>query len=298
MHARHSNDRIAIDPRAQNRAAHSSHPCRAQAARLCSIFAAMIVTLALAPTALADDLALPNLTVIGVAPDGTETPLTEYRWLVEEDLTYHVLLDGSGAPQSDPNTLSVNFHRSYMPVVAKGCVGFSDLDPTYSSCGELPFTDMGSHYYVSVVPRNGPDGGPGYNPGYSIGGAVYDPSGTTVYVNQHNIPTAQITVLIFEDNFPLNNTPDLPGEDPANPGNTPMDGFQIVVEDAGGRYGASAGVQSLDAFGNPLGTTYDGAGNPNGFGPGQRYASKGCYVVQLGAGPTPELRQVSDWVVQ
>jgi ABC-type branched-subunit amino acid transport system substrate-binding protein len=34
------------------------------------------------------------------------------------------------------------------------------------------------------------------------------------------------------------------------------------------------------------------------FGPGQRYASKGCYVVQLGPGPTPELRQVSDWVVQ
>jgi ABC-type branched-subunit amino acid transport system substrate-binding protein len=34
------------------------------------------------------------------------------------------------------------------------------------------------------------------------------------------------------------------------------------------------------------------------FGPGQRYASKGCYLVQLGPGPTPELRQVSDWVVQ
>jgi hypothetical protein len=33
------------------------------------------------------------------------------------------------------------------------------------------------------------------------------------------------------------------------------------------------------------------------FGPGQRYAAKGCYVVQLGPGPTPELRQVSDWVV-
>jgi hypothetical protein len=34
------------------------------------------------------------------------------------------------------------------------------------------------------------------------------------------------------------------------------------------------------------------------FGPGQRYAAKGCYVVQLGPGPEPELRQVSDWVVQ
>ena len=34
------------------------------------------------------------------------------------------------------------------------------------------------------------------------------------------------------------------------------------------------------------------------FGPGQRYASKGCYVVRLGEGPTPELQPVSGWVVQ
>jgi hypothetical protein len=34
------------------------------------------------------------------------------------------------------------------------------------------------------------------------------------------------------------------------------------------------------------------------FGPGQRYAAKGCYVVQLGPGPEPELHEVSEWVVQ
>ena len=48
-----------------------------------------------------------------------------------------------------------------------------------------------------------------------------------------------------------------------------MAGFQIIVEDAGGRYGASAGVQSQDAFGNlevtppidgyPFGRIYYGA---------------------------------------
>ena len=33
------------------------------------------------------------------------------------------------------------------------------------------------------------------------------------------------------------------------------------------------------------------------FGPGQRYASKGCYIVQLSAGPKPELIRKSDWVI-
>ena len=33
------------------------------------------------------------------------------------------------------------------------------------------------------------------------------------------------------------------------------------------------------------------------FGPGQRYASKGCYIIQLGPGPEPELLPKSEWVI-
>lgn len=33
------------------------------------------------------------------------------------------------------------------------------------------------------------------------------------------------------------------------------------------------------------------------FGPGQRYASKGCYMVQLGNGEQPELLKKSEWVI-
>jgi hypothetical protein len=33
------------------------------------------------------------------------------------------------------------------------------------------------------------------------------------------------------------------------------------------------------------------------FGPGQRYASKGCYIVQLSRGEKPELVRKSDWVI-
>ena len=34
------------------------------------------------------------------------------------------------------------------------------------------------------------------------------------------------------------------------------------------------------------------------FGPGQRYISKGCFIVQLGKGENPQLERRSDWVVQ
>lgn len=33
------------------------------------------------------------------------------------------------------------------------------------------------------------------------------------------------------------------------------------------------------------------------FGPGQRYASKGCYIVQLGEGKQPELIKKSEWII-
>ncbi len=33
------------------------------------------------------------------------------------------------------------------------------------------------------------------------------------------------------------------------------------------------------------------------FGPGQRYASKGCYIVQLSGGPDPALVKMSEWVI-
>lgn len=34
------------------------------------------------------------------------------------------------------------------------------------------------------------------------------------------------------------------------------------------------------------------------FGPGQRYVSKGCYIIQLGSGEKPDLLPKSEWVIQ
>ena len=187
---------------------------------------------------------LPNLLVEGVDANGITTPITAYRWLVEEDKTYHVQTFPNGAADPttfDPNwdqltdgitggeTLSVSFHQSYMPVVAKGCVGFDDVGCNEVIPGtDVPALDPTKNYYVSVVPRSGA----------SIGGAAFSTAtGATVYVNEHPIPTAQITILIFEDNNPINAAPDLPQEDPIVNGGD-MSGVTIIVEDGGGRYGA------------------------------------------------------------
>lgn len=182
-----------------------------------------------------------DLTVIGENNDGTTTQLTEFRWLIEEDQTYHVT---PGVP--DPNTLAVSFHQSYMPITANG-------DET-----SLPTTlalDPDKHYYVSVLPKT-----PGT---YSIGGAQIAPGQTavSVSVNQLPLPAAQISIFVFEDDFPINSAPDLPAEQG-------IAGVQILVEDAGGKYGMSAGAQMADVFGNMLGTVYDQTCDVDGLNPG------------------------------
>lgn len=185
-----------------------------------------------------------TLNVTGLNKDGTKPAITEYRWTIEEDTTYHVQFDANGNPLPDADTLSVSFHKSYMPVVASG-------DETTL----LPALDPAKYYYVSVIPTASGT--------YSIGGASFKGSDTSVAVmlNQLPLPTAQITVFVFEDNFPINNAPDQPEEQG-------LAGFSLILEDAGGRYGMSAGTQMQDAFGNPIGTTYNADGSVAMMGDG------------------------------
>jgi hypothetical protein len=179
-------------------------------------------------TAAAGIGAATSLTVTGVHKDGTENPVNQYRWVLEEDVTFRI---NPGEPTAD--ILAVDFHKSYMPVVAQG----DDLTALSSIA-----LDADKYYYVSVIPKE-----PGT---YSIGGAGFkgDDGSVEVFLNELPLPTAQITIYVHEDLNPINNV-----WDEGEPG---LAGFRIILEDAGGRYGISAGVQSQDAFGNPLGTTY------------------------------------------
>jgi len=59
--------------------------------------------------------------------DGTDktTPVTDYRWVIEEDRTFYVdptKTTNNGGTTIVP-TFGTNFHTSYMPLVATGCTG-------------------------------------------------------------------------------------------------------------------------------------------------------------------------------
>jgi len=189
-----------------------------------------------------------RLTVFSVAKDGSLSALPEYRWVIEEDTTYQVV---PGAPVASP--LALRFHSSYMPVVAQG-------DETNFPMGDInPTLDPNKRYFVSVLPK-----APGT---YSIGGAPLIGNGSAVvYVNALPLPTAQISIFIHEDIDPINNAWDQ--------GERGLAGFNILLEDAGGRYGMSAGAQMADAFGNVLGTVYLQTCDQGGSNPGT--GSYGC----------------------
>ena len=109
--------------------------------------------------------------------------INDYRWIIEEDRTFHIdpSLENNG---SNVPSLGTNFHTSYMPVVAAGCVGTIACEdgqtvfdpkenshkPTVCDIGDgvcrtdLSATkqaevypsqvhlDPNKHYYISILP--------------------------------------------------------------------------------------------------------------------------------------------------
>jgi Bacterial Ig domain len=68
-----------------------------------------------------------NLSVT-VQDAGLKTPITDYKWIIEQDLTFKLdpaLQVNNG---NVPPTLGTNFHTSYMPVIATGCTGMQSCE--------------------------------------------------------------------------------------------------------------------------------------------------------------------------
>ncbi len=152
--------------------------------------------------------------------------VSNFRWLLEEDNTAPGV---PGSPSSE--SISLIIHKSHAPVVATG-TGASITIPGPNNTVVDP-ASTGKRYLLSVLAE-----------GYSLGGASVAAGQTSVRVvlNAHEIPTAQISVLAFNDNNPINNVPDA--------GEAGIPGCKVVLSDFLG------GPILTDTFGNPLGTTY------------------------------------------
>jgi hypothetical protein len=176
--------------------------------------------------------------------DNSGAPISGFRWLLEED---HTTAVDPGVHTTD--TISLKFHTSHSPVLQQG--------ETAGTSATITGVDTDKRYFVSVLPFSGHSNGGGE--------VVFDPAtaaaNMNVTVSAHPIPTAQITILAFEDKHPINNAPDQPQE----PG---LPGFSVLLFDAAGQYGAAGGQLLQDAFGNPIGTSYNPDGSVAAMGNG------------------------------
>jgi Bacterial Ig domain len=222
----------------------------------------------------------------------------DYRWIIEEDRTFFVdkncqtnpLPAGcpTVTPAGTPAIFGTNFHTSYMPVVAQGCVGSISCEsgqtflnpgtgthvnavcdvgdgacrPGGSKTALDPsqvYLDPTKHYYISVLPGDAGDAE------HAMGGAQIAPGQTSVQVicEPQNQQPAKLSVFVFEDDHPLNGEHDASGGigtlAPNEPG---LGGFNITILDLVGGTGDAVGQMTYDEFNQPLSNALAGTIDP------------------------------------
>lgn len=258
------------------------------------------------------------------------TPITDYRWIIEEDRTFYVdpacttnpLPAGCptiGSGNSSPINYGTNFHTSSMPVVATGCTGTLSCQggqtlqgvPTVCDIGNgvchpgasetitLPSSvnlDPSKRYYISVLPGDaanpfvaGYTGGPDCSAagvaaghcGHGMGGApiaaacgpqsaskvACAPGATFAPVIVMAIPTplpsATLSLIVYEDDYPLNGEQGTGGGiDVLAPQEPGLGDFQITLLDQAGQTGAATGTPTYDMFNEPLANGLAGTIDP------------------------------------
>ena len=94
----------------------------------------------------------PSNLAVTVLDGMTKAAVTDYRWIIEEDRTFYidpacqqnpVPAGCPTTPSGVPPTFGVNFHTSYMPVVAAGCVGTLACESGQTLLGVPAVCDVG-----------------------------------------------------------------------------------------------------------------------------------------------------------
>jgi hypothetical protein len=188
--------------------------------------------------------------------DDAGAPVSNFRWLLEEDTSFD--------PQpgvATTNQGSLSHHASHAPVVATG----------QSSVSNVAAVPSDRRYVLSVM-----SGDENNAPAHTLGGANIEvgQEQVTVLLHDNPIETAQISVMVFADNNPINGQIDQPQELGLGAGSPFLgagDEFSIILFDTADRV-------LTDAMGNPLGTTYLPNGDVDAVGDG---------VIRIGACPQP-----------
>ncbi|MDE2048375.1 MAG: hypothetical protein KGJ44_08205, partial [Betaproteobacteria bacterium] len=127
-----------------------------------------------------------------------------FRYTIEADCTYAVD-PNNPQPPGTGSSLSLAFHRSYMPVVATGEVPSGNVltwtPPATARCAS---PESGGHgrYFVSVMPLAAGQVDP--QTAFTMNGTSFRDDATTVTVPVYSgaIPTAQISVFVHDDSNP------------------------------------------------------------------------------------------------
>jgi hypothetical protein len=198
----------------------------------------------------------PHVTVADGVTKAQITPV-DYRWLIEEDRTFYIdpACQTNPPPAGCPTatagivpTFGTNFHTSFMPIVARGCVGTLSCEAGQTVLTVASVCDVGNggcrpgaqetavnpsqvhldqtkRYYITILPGDGADAmAPNpQNHAHGMGGAPLAWNGTawvspgvtpagqnsvTVLVEPTPLQPAKLSVFVFEDDFPLNGEQD------------------------------------------------------------------------------------------
>ena len=235
----------------------------------------------------------PSNLLVSVVDGSDKTPITDYRWVIEEDRTFYVdptKTTNSGGTAIVP-TFGTNFHTSYMPLVATGCTGPLSCESGQTVLGVGAVCDIGNggcrttaaqetavdprlvhldptkRYYISVLPGDAaiPFQTGNASPGHGMGGApiTFGQTAVTVLAQPTPLPPSKLSVFVFEDDFPLNGEQDGGGGiDVLSPNEPGLGGFNITLFDDAGGTGDATGQMTYDMFNYPLSNSLAGTIDP------------------------------------
>jgi hypothetical protein len=197
--------------------------------------AVFLLLTALGPITFSRLAAAPSTDVTIMPRDrATGDPIDDFRYIINEDIAH--------------DNASIVPPESYSPLVATG----DNTNPTVT----LPT----GKYLVTVLAGHLPDPlGDGFTSPYKMWGQHFTIDGDSpiemdVFVDMvpNPLPLATLRVRAFHDNQVVNGEEDLPVE-------SGVEGFHVVIGDP-------VGEVTVDFFGNPICTEYDGVGGSTPLG--------------------------------